>query len=86
MIFAIQVGPLDKELWEAEREEDVLSSGYGGLRSSITTTTSTSSAARDAVGTASPETDTGTDFGLLGSYTKGTLKQFPCFMLFPVPL
>lgn len=76
----IQVGPLERELWEAEREEDGHSSGYGVLHSSITTTTTTSTAAStstaaaggDAVGTATPETDTGTDFGLLGSYTKGT--------------
>ncbi|KAI3369259.1 hypothetical protein L3Q82_007513 [Scortum barcoo] len=75
----LEVGPLERELWEAEREEDGHSSGYGVLHASITTTTTTSTAASastaaaaagDVVGTATPETDTGTDFGLLGSYTK----------------
>lgn len=79
-ISAVQVGPLERELWEAEGEEDGHSSGYGVLHSSITTTSTTSTAASTstaaagggAAGTATPETDTGTDFGLLGSYTKGT--------------
>ncbi|XP_022076032.2 podocalyxin-like protein 2 [Acanthochromis polyacanthus] len=79
----LEVGPLERELWEAEREEDVQSSGYGVLHSSTTTTrttsvataTSTPAAAGDAVGTATPETDTGTDFGLLGSYTKDVTED-----------
>ncbi|KAM7421888.1 hypothetical protein PAMA_010109 [Pampus argenteus] len=67
---------LERELWEAEGDDDSHSSGYGVLRSSITTTSTTSTstststataAAGDAEGTATPETDTGTDFGLLGS-------------------
>ncbi|GAA6230634.1 podocalyxin-like protein 2 [Lates japonicus] len=74
----LEVGPLERELWEAEGEEDVQSSGYGLPHPSITTTITTSTAAistaaaggGDAVGTATPETDTGTDFGLLGSFTK----------------
>ncbi|XP_073323718.1 uncharacterized protein podxl2 [Pagrus major] len=71
----LEVGPLERELWEAEGEEDGHSSGYGGLHPSITTTRTTSTAAPpaaggDTVGTATPETDTGTDFGLLGTYTK----------------
>ncbi|XP_050930608.1 podocalyxin-like protein 2 isoform X2 [Lates calcarifer] len=74
----LEVGPLERELWEAEGEEDVQSSGYGLPHPSITTTSTTSTAAistaaaggGDAVGTATPETDTGTDFGLLGSFTK----------------
>nr|XP_033483276.1 podocalyxin-like protein 2 [Epinephelus lanceolatus] len=74
----LEVGPLERELWEAEAEEDGHSSGYGVLHSSITTTSSTSAAAAtptaaadgDVAGTATPETDTGTDFGLLGTYTK----------------
>lgn len=74
-MFTIQGAPAERELWEAEGDEDGLSSGYGVLRSSIittsTTSTSTSTAAGDAEGTTAPETDTGTDFGLLGSYTKG---------------
>ncbi|KAM7401578.1 hypothetical protein PAMP_016883 [Pampus punctatissimus] len=67
---------LERELWEAEGDDDGHFSGYGVLRSSITTTSTTSTsttstaAAGDAEGTAAPETDTGTDFGLLGSYTK----------------
>lgn len=79
LISTTQVGPLERELWEAEAEEDGHSSGYGVLHSSITTTSTTSTAAAtptaaadgDAAGTATPETDTGTDFGLLGTYTKG---------------
>ncbi|XP_071329128.1 podocalyxin-like protein 2 isoform X2 [Trachinotus anak] len=70
----MEVRPIERELWEAEGEEDLQSSGYGLLHSSITTTGSTPTAAAavggDVVGTATPETDTGTDFGLLGSYTK----------------
>lgn len=73
-----QVGPLERELWEAEGEEDGHASGYGDLHSSITTTVATSTATSaaaaaggDAEGTATPETDTGTDFGLLGSYVPG---------------
>jgi len=70
---------LERGLWEGEREEDVQSSGYGVLHSSITTAHPTSAAAAStaaavggaSVGTATPETDTGTDFGLLGSFTKG---------------
>ncbi|XP_038552814.1 podocalyxin-like protein 2 [Micropterus salmoides] len=74
----LEVGPRERDLWEAEGEEDGNSSGYGVLHSSITTTSTTSTATSTAaaaggggaVGTATPETDTGTDFGLLGSYTK----------------
>nr|XP_046240995.1 podocalyxin-like protein 2 [Scatophagus argus]XP_046240997.1 podocalyxin-like protein 2 [Scatophagus argus] len=73
----LEVGPLERELWEAEGEEDGHSSGYGVLQSSITTTSTPSTAAStpaaaggDSAGTAIPETDTGTDFGLLGGYTK----------------
>ncbi|XP_026163227.1 podocalyxin-like protein 2 isoform X2 [Mastacembelus armatus] len=78
----LEVAPLEKELWEAEGEEDTQSSGYGVLRSSISTTsttstsTSTSTAAPAAAagggteGTVTPETDTGTDFGLLRRYSK----------------
>ncbi|XP_032370612.1 podocalyxin-like protein 2 [Etheostoma spectabile] len=68
----LEVGPLERELWE----ENGRSSGYGLLHSSITTTSATSTAApastaaAAAAGTATHETDTGTDFGLLGSYTK----------------
>ncbi len=99
MMSTIQVGPLGRELWEPEGEEDGHSSGYGVLHSSITTTSTTSTAAStstaaaaaggDAVGTATPETDTGTDFGLLGSYTKGTSNETiycPSLTLFPVRL
>ncbi|TDH13572.1 hypothetical protein EPR50_G00034780 [Perca flavescens] len=75
----LEVGPLERELWE----ENGHSSGYGLLHSSITTTSATptaasastaaaaaAAAAGDAAVTATHETDTGTDFGLLGSYTK----------------
>ncbi|XP_008294058.1 podocalyxin-like protein 2 [Stegastes partitus] len=79
----LEVGPLERELWEAEGEEDVQSSGYGVPRPSITTArttsaataTSTAAADGDAAGTATPETDTGTDFGLLGSYTKDVTED-----------
>lgn len=71
------MGPLERELWEAEGEEDSHSSGYGGLHHSVITTSTAPTAAPpaaggDAAGTVTPETDTGTDFGLLGTYTKGT--------------
>ncbi|XP_051271146.1 podocalyxin-like protein 2 [Dicentrarchus labrax] len=78
----LEVGPLERELWEAEGEEDSHASGYGVLHSSVTTTSTTSAAAStstaaggDAVGTSTPETDTGTDFGLLGSYTKDEIED-----------
>ncbi|XP_031697111.1 sodium/potassium/calcium exchanger 1-like, partial [Anarrhichthys ocellatus] len=78
--LVLEVGPVERDLWEADGH----SSGYGGLHSSITTastsstssTTSTTSTSTttagggDPAGTDPPETDTGTDFGLLGSYTK----------------
>ncbi|KAL3058084.1 hypothetical protein OYC64_010297 [Pagothenia borchgrevinki] len=67
----LEVDPLERELWEAEGEEGGHSSGYGVLLSSIITTTTTSTTTTaDAAGTSTPETDTGTDFGLLGSYTR----------------
>nr|XP_020512094.1 podocalyxin-like protein 2 [Labrus bergylta] len=70
----LEVGPLERELWEAEKEDDGHASGYGVLHSSITTPgatpSPTSAADGDSAGTVTPETDTGTDFGLLGSYTK----------------
>lgn len=81
----LQVDPSGRDLWEVERDRDVQSSGgYGLLRSSVSAarTASLSPAAapstaapdvsRDA-GTATPETDTGTDFGLPG--TKGALNK-----------
>ncbi|KAM9361338.1 uncharacterized protein podxl2 [Symphorus nematophorus] len=78
----LEVGPLERELWEAEGEEDAHASGYGGLHPSITTTSTTSTATStstaaggDVVGTATPETDTGTDFGLLESYTKDETEE-----------
>lgn len=83
----MQLGALERDLWEAEGEEDAQSSGYEGLHSSITTTITTSTAAtstsaaaaqeEESVGTATPETDTGTDFGLLRSYNKGTRENDP---------
>nr|XP_020443438.1 podocalyxin-like protein 2 [Monopterus albus] len=67
----LEVAPLEREVWEAEGEEDVQSSGYGVLHSSVTAASAISAAAGGgAVGTATPETDTGTDFGLLRSYAK----------------
>lgn len=74
-----QVSPSDKDLWTAEKDEDVQSSGYGVLRSSVAeaqtsaTPSADSAISADADGTATPETDTGTDFGLLGSYNRGTI-------------
>ncbi|XP_041837550.1 podocalyxin-like protein 2, partial [Melanotaenia boesemani] len=70
----LEMGPLERELWEAEKEDEVQSSGYGVLLSSVTTARTTS-AAGDAMGTATPETDTGTDFGLLGSFTKDEIEK-----------
>lgn len=76
----IQMGPLERQLWEEKGEEDLHSSGYGVVHFSITTTRTTSTDASTAAGgnavrTATPETDTGTDFGLLGSYTQGALNE-----------
>lgn len=78
----MQLGALERDLWEAEGEEDAQSSGYEGLHSSITTTITTSAAtptsaaaAEGPVGTATPEADTGTDFGLLRSYNKGQWEK-----------
>lgn len=68
MTFTSQ-GPPERDLWEVEGDEDGHSSGDGVLHSSVTA--STAAAGGDAAGTATPETDTGTDFGLLGSYSKG---------------
>ncbi|XP_029907416.1 podocalyxin-like protein 2 [Myripristis murdjan] len=87
-----EVAPLERELWEAEGEEEGQASGYGVFHSSITTTTTTTTTATtaaaaataaaavtaangDVAGTAVPETDTGTDFGLLGDYAKGELED-----------
>uniref|UniRef100_A0A1A8EQD7 Podocalyxin-like 2 n=1 Tax=Nothobranchius korthausae TaxID=1143690 RepID=A0A1A8EQD7_9TELE len=77
----LEVGPFDRELLEAEKDGDFQSSGYGLLRSSSSLVQSTSAPTAASstyvpdvsadVGTATPETDTGTDFGLLGSYTRG---------------
>ncbi|KAM9859274.1 uncharacterized protein podxl2 [Aulostomus maculatus] len=75
---AVPGGPLERELLEAEGDEEAHSSGYGVFPSSITTTSTTStavSAAGDSGGTATPETDTGTDFGLLGSYAKDMTEE-----------
>ncbi|XP_042350171.1 podocalyxin-like protein 2 [Plectropomus leopardus] len=82
-MFTVQVGPLERELWEAEGEEVGQSSGYGVFHSSVTTADTASTAAPAptaaagdaAAGTATPETDTGTDFGLLGSYTKDETEE-----------
>ncbi|PWA24297.1 hypothetical protein CCH79_00019990 [Gambusia affinis] len=72
----LELSPSEKDLWTAEKDEDVLSSGYGVLRSSVAAARTSPTApadpalSADSDGTATPETDTGTDFGLLGSYTK----------------
>lgn len=83
------MGPIERELWEAEGEEDVQSSGYGVLHSSIVTTSTasttvaaSSTTAANTVGTTTPETDTGTDFGLLGTYTKGARSDVLCLLCF----
>ncbi|KAM6927301.1 uncharacterized protein podxl2 [Xenentodon cancila] len=70
----LEVSPLERELWEAQREEEAQSSGYGVLRSSVAAA-GTSAGTGHADGTASPETDTGTDFGLLGGYTTGEIQD-----------
>ncbi|XP_029007008.1 podocalyxin-like protein 2 [Betta splendens] len=69
----MELGALQRELWEAEGEEEAHSSGYGAHHSNTTSaavTASTAAASEEPVGTATPETDTGTDFGLLRSSTK----------------
>lgn len=76
-MYIIQVGPLER-VWEAVGE-DPHSSGYGTIQFSITTTSTTStdtaSAGGNAIVSATPATDTGMDFGLLGSNTKGALNE-----------
>ncbi|XP_056157865.1 podocalyxin-like protein 2 [Lampris incognitus] len=75
-----KVASRERELWEGEREEENLSSGYGIFHSSITTTitvtTGSPAVTRSSwgagggwttAGTPVPETDTGTDFGLVES-------------------
>ncbi|XP_054906017.1 podocalyxin-like protein 2 [Poeciliopsis prolifica] len=72
----LELSPSEKDLWTSEKDEDVQSSGYGVLRSSVAaartspTPPADSALSAESDGTATPETDTGTDFGLLGSYTK----------------
>ncbi|XP_017160061.1 podocalyxin-like protein 2 isoform X3 [Poecilia reticulata] len=72
----LELSPSEKDLWTAEKDEDVQSSGYGVLRSSLAaaqtspTPPADPAVSADSDGTATPEADTGTDFGLLGSYTK----------------
>ncbi|XP_014889769.1 podocalyxin-like protein 2 isoform X1 [Poecilia latipinna] len=72
----LELSPSEKDLWIAEKDEDVQSSGYGVLRSSVAaaqtspTPPDDPAVSADSDGTATPETDTGTDFGLLESYTK----------------
>ncbi|XP_028302109.1 podocalyxin-like protein 2 [Gouania willdenowi] len=63
----LEVDPLQRDLWKVEEkaEEEVQSSGDGVLHTSITESTASST----STGTSAPETDTGTDFGLLGSFT-----------------
>ncbi|CAK6974456.1 podocalyxin-like protein 2 [Scomber scombrus] len=79
----LEGAPVERELWEAEGDEDGHSSGFELIHPSVTITSttstaaSTSTAAGDTEATATPETDTGTDFGLLGSYTKGVFTQNP---------
>ncbi|KAM4612791.1 uncharacterized protein podxl2 [Polymixia lowei] len=66
-----EVAPLERELWEAEGEEEGQASGYRTFHSSITTTTTSSTPegaggpGGDTAGTITPETETGTDFGLV---------------------
>ncbi|XP_034021826.1 podocalyxin-like protein 2 [Thalassophryne amazonica] len=76
----LEVSPFEKDQWEAAREEDGQSSGFDILQSSIsspstalptnTATTAGTATGGETVGTSTPETDTGTDFGLLGNYAK----------------
>ncbi|KAK7916315.1 hypothetical protein WMY93_012076 [Mugilogobius chulae] len=67
----LEVSQLDKTVWETE---DTQSSGYGGLHSPTTAanvvSTSSTPTVEQSTATASPETDTGTDFSLLGTYGK----------------
>ncbi|XP_061584339.1 podocalyxin-like protein 2 [Cololabis saira] len=72
----LEVSPLERELWEAQREEEeVQSSGYGLLHPSDSTSGATSAAAGNQGGTASPESHTGTDFGPLGGFTTGEIQD-----------
>lgn len=65
----LEVSRLDKEGWETEENQ---SSGFGSVHSHSADvnapSNSTSPSVEHSTGTATPETDTGTDFSLLGSY------------------
>ncbi|XP_017284763.1 podocalyxin-like protein 2 isoform X2 [Kryptolebias marmoratus] len=80
----LEVETSETELWEADRDGDVQSSGgFGLLRSSVSASPSPAAASSTAVpdvsredaGTATPETDTGTDFGLLGTKEETEKKE-----------
>ncbi|KAJ0068969.1 hypothetical protein NL108_015451 [Boleophthalmus pectinirostris] len=72
----LEVSQLDKAAWETE---DSQSSGYGSLHSSSTVSSIPSSSSPPPVdqstGTSTPETDTGTDFGLLVPYGKADVED-----------
>lgn len=67
----MQDSTLDRERWESEVDTDLHSSSHGAAQLLGGTTSSTSHASTVAGTTGTYDTDTGTDFGLLGSYSQG---------------
>lgn len=73
----MQDSTLDRELWESEVPGDLRSSSHGASQLSVGTTSSTSVASTVAGATGTYDTDTGTDFGLLESYSQGEASCSP---------
>ncbi|XP_013870795.1 podocalyxin-like protein 2 [Austrofundulus limnaeus] len=78
----LEVDPSGRELWETAKDGDVQSSsGYGLLHSSVSASPSPVAGAAvtdvssDSVATTTPETDTGTDFGLPETFTKAETER-----------
>lgn len=69
----MQDSTFERELWETEMEKDLHSSSHEVLQLSVSTASSDPSTV--AGGTGTYDTDTGTDFGLLESYTEGVPKK-----------
>lgn len=64
-----------RELWETKMEEELHPSSHQVLQLSVSTTAPASHPPTAAGGTGTFDTDTGTDFGLLESYTKGVSQK-----------
>lgn len=71
----MQESTLERDRWETEVQKDLHSSSHEVPRVSVSMTGSTSDPSSVAGRTGTYDTDTGTDFGLLESYTKGPNKH-----------